>query len=46
MDTSEEEEEIDPNDVYRELQKVDAEISETNAKLNKFFEELGLEVRL
>ena len=46
VDTSEEEEEIDPNDVYRELQKVDAEISETNAKLNKFFEELGLEVRL
>ena len=46
VDTSEEEEEIDPNEVYKELQKVDAEISETNAKLNKFFEELGLEVRL
>ena len=46
VDTSEEEEEIDPNDVYRELQKVDSEISETNAKLNKFFEELGIEVRL
>ena len=46
VDTSEEEEEIDPNEVYKELQKVDSEISETNAKLNKFFEELGIEVRL
>ena len=46
MDTSEEEEEIDPNEVYKELQKVDAEITENNAQLNRFFEELGLEVRL
>lgn len=46
VDTFEKEEELDPNDVFKELQKVDAEISETNTQLNRFFEELGLEVRL
>jgi type I restriction system adenine methylase (hsdM) len=46
VDSAEEEQEIDIDQVYANLQKDDQEIAKANEELNKAFEELGLKVRL
>ena len=43
VDTSEEEEEIDLQEVANEIRKVEAEINNTNKELKKYFDELGLD---
>ena len=42
VDTSEQEEEIDLNQVIKELEDIDKGISEVSATLKKSFDELGL----
>lgn len=46
VDSAEEEEEIDLDAVYENLQKDDKEIAASAEELNKAFEELGLKVRV
>lgn len=43
VDTSEEEEEIDLQEVANEIRKVQAEINDTNKELKGYFDELGLD---
>lgn len=42
VDTAEEEEEIDIDEVTKEIEDIDAEIVKTEKELNKYFTELGL----
>ena len=42
VDTFEEEEEIDIDEVHANLKKLDEEIKETTAEINKYLRELGL----
>ena len=44
VDISEEEEEIDLQQVVKDIKQIDSEIAEVSASLKKSFDELGLEI--